>query len=184
MIGGDAGHLIRTSALEVILLSVESHKVRVTRHHAGSVSDGITISHPLLHLALLPEGTTRLLDGQTSTGGAGVAFGAAIVAPEGGPGFHKAALEHTATLSRGDALGAAAQESIVTGARLHTGGVAFWVFWVCACSRTGTPTELIMAVRWTLWWSCVDTKTRLNIVRRKICKIFSARSTKKVSLLP
>ncbi|TNN63796.1 hypothetical protein EYF80_025998 [Liparis tanakae] len=116
---GDASHLVRTSALEVVALPIKGHKVRVTGHHTRG--DRIAASDPLHHLALLPGGTSRLIGRQTSPSGARVALGAALTAPEGGSGFHIAALVHAAALLFGDTRGATEYEAVIADTRLHTG---------------------------------------------------------------
>lgn len=164
---GDASHLICTSALEVVVLPIEGYEMWIARHCTCGVVDRIAPYDPLQDLAQLPSLTARQLGRQTSTGGAGVAIVAALSNKEGGSSLHIVTLVHAATLSLGDTLCTTEHKAVVTGTRLHTGGVAFCGS-VCTCSRTAAPTELIVAVFWTLWCSCAGKQARdliLNILK-------------------
>lgn len=156
-IGQDGGHLVRTSALEVVAIPIKGHKMWVTRYHTRGVVNSIATPDPVHHLALLPGGTAGPTGGQSSTSGARVAVGAVLAAPEGGSGFHVVTLVRATALSSGDALGAAEYEAVITDARLHAGGVTFCGGgWVCACGRTATSAELVLTVFWALGCSCGD----------------------------
>ena len=156
---GDASHLVCTGALEVVVLPIEGHKMWITGHRTCSVVDRIAPYHPLQHLAQLPSLAARQLRRQAPTGGAGVAIVTALSSEEGGSGLHIVTLVHAAALRLGDTPRTTEHKAVVTGTRLHTGGVAFCGS-VCTRSGTAAPAELIVAVFWTLGCSCVGKETR------------------------